>query len=160
MKMPIYEYRCQSCGHELEKLQRLSDPVLTDCPDCGKAQLKRLISAAGFRLKGAGWYETDFKQGNQRNLADSSAEKSDSGNAAGKAKESGVATPSASGAGGDAKSSGASTTAASSASGTSQSSSEGSSKSSSESSSKSEGGSSGKSASGSTSGAGSAAKTA
>lgn len=75
--MPIYEYRCQSCGHELEKLQRLSDPVLTDCPDCGKAELRRLISAAGFRLKGAGWYETDFKQSNQRNLADSPGDKGD-----------------------------------------------------------------------------------
>ena len=85
--MPIYEYRCQSCGHELEKLQRLSDPVLTDCPECGKAKLRRLISAAGFRLKGAGWYETDFKQGNKRNLAESagssegaSAKESASGN--------------------------------------------------------------------------------
>jgi putative FmdB family regulatory protein len=156
MKMPIYEYRCQSCGHELEKLQRLSDPVLTDCPDCGKAQLKRLISAAGFRLKGAGWYETDFKQSNQRNLADSASEKSDSG----KAKETGVATPSAPGAGGDAKSSGASTAAASSTSGASQSSSEGSSQSSSKGSGKSEGGSSGKSPSSSTPGTGSAAKTA
>ncbi len=67
--MPIYEYRCQECGHELEKLQRMSDDPLTDCPACGKAQLKRLVSAAGFRLKGGGWYETDFKQGNQRNLA-------------------------------------------------------------------------------------------
>jgi len=72
--MPIYEYRCQSCGHELEKLQRLNDPVLTDCPECGKKKLRRLISAAGFRLKGAGWYETDFKQGNKRNLAESPAE--------------------------------------------------------------------------------------
>jgi len=69
--MPIYEYRCQSCGHELEKLQRMSDPLLTVCPECGKAKLRRLISAAGFRLKGAGWYETDFKQGNKRNLAES-----------------------------------------------------------------------------------------
>jgi putative FmdB family regulatory protein len=68
--MPIYEYRCQECGHELEKLQRMSEAALTDCPSCGKAALKRLISAAGFRLKGAGWYETDFKQGNKRNLAD------------------------------------------------------------------------------------------
>jgi len=72
--MPIYEYRCQSCGHELEKLQRLNDPVLTDCPECGKKKLRRLISAAGFRLKGAGWYETDFKQGNKRNLAESPTE--------------------------------------------------------------------------------------
>ena len=69
--MPIYEYRCQSCGHELEKLQRISDDALTDCPDCGDAGLKRLVSAAGFRLKGAGWYETDFKQGNKKNLVDS-----------------------------------------------------------------------------------------
>jgi len=71
--MPIYEYRCQDCGHELEQLQRMSDPALTVCPACGKSQLKRLISAAGFRLKGAGWYETDFKQGNKRNLAESPA---------------------------------------------------------------------------------------
>lgn len=71
--MPIYEYRCRSCGHELEKLQRMSDPVLKDCPECGKGSLRRLISAAGFRLKGAGWYETDFKQGNKRNLAESPA---------------------------------------------------------------------------------------
>lgn len=69
--MPIYEYRCQSCGHELEKLQRMSDAALTDCPECGKSALKRLISAAGFRLKGGGWYETDFKSSNQRNLVDS-----------------------------------------------------------------------------------------
>ena len=72
--MPIYEYRCQSCGHELEKLQRMSDAALTDCPECGKGTLKRLISAAGFRLKGAGWYETDFKKSNQRNLVDSGSE--------------------------------------------------------------------------------------
>jgi putative FmdB family regulatory protein len=74
--MPIYEYRCQSCGHELERLQRMSDAALTDCPECGKSTLKRLVSAAGFRLKGAGWYETDFKKSNQRNLVDSGGEKS------------------------------------------------------------------------------------
>ena len=68
--MPIYEYRCQQCGHELEKLQRMSDSPLRDCPECGQPELKRLISAAGFRLKGGGWYETDFKQGQKRNLAD------------------------------------------------------------------------------------------
>ena len=67
--MPIYEYRCQSCNHELEALQKLSDPELTDCPTCGQPQLKKLISAAGFRLKGSGWYETDFKKGNQKNVA-------------------------------------------------------------------------------------------
>jgi putative FmdB family regulatory protein len=69
--MPIYEYRCRSCGHELEKLQRMGDAALTDCPSCGVAELQRLVSAAGFRLKGAGWYETDFKQGQKRNLVES-----------------------------------------------------------------------------------------
>ena len=69
--MPIYEYKCQSCGHELEKLQRMNDERLKDCPECGKAELHRLVSAAGFRLKGAGWYETDFKKGDKKNLHDS-----------------------------------------------------------------------------------------
>jgi len=59
--MPIYEYSCGACGHALEALQKLSDAPLTDCPACGKAELRKLISAAGFRLKGGGWYETDFK---------------------------------------------------------------------------------------------------
>lgn len=67
--MPIYEYQCDSCQHELEAIQRMSDAPLTDCPDCGKASLRRKISAAGFRLAGGGWYETDFKSGNKRNLA-------------------------------------------------------------------------------------------
>ena len=71
--MPIYEYRCGSCGHELEKLQRMSDPELTDCPDCGEAALSRLVSAAGFRLKGSGWYETDFKKDGKKNLHQSAA---------------------------------------------------------------------------------------
>jgi len=60
--MPIYEYRCESCGHELEAMQKISDAPLTDCPACGQPALKKLISAAGFRLKGGGWYETDFKK--------------------------------------------------------------------------------------------------
>ncbi len=59
--MPIYEYRCQECGHQLEKLQKMSDPDLTDCPACNKAALQRLVSAAGFQLKGNGWYQTDFR---------------------------------------------------------------------------------------------------
>lgn len=67
--MPIYEYRCDACDHELERLQKMSDEPLTDCPACGKPALRRLISAAGFRLKGGGWYETDFKSKGQRNLA-------------------------------------------------------------------------------------------
>ena len=70
--MPIYEYRCESCEHRLEKLQRMSDGDLVDCPECEKPALKRLVSASAFRLKGSGWYETDFKKDNKRNLAESS----------------------------------------------------------------------------------------
>jgi putative FmdB family regulatory protein len=59
--MPIYEYRCSSCGHELEALQKFSDAPLTACPACSRDSLVKLISAAGFQLKGTGWYATDFK---------------------------------------------------------------------------------------------------
>jgi putative FmdB family regulatory protein len=70
--MPFYEYQCKSCGHDLEAMQKVSDPPLRKCPHCGKSQLQRLMSAPVFRLKGGGWYETDFKgdQDNKRNLAD------------------------------------------------------------------------------------------
>jgi putative FmdB family regulatory protein len=70
--MPIYEYRCGACGHELEALQKLSDGPLRKCPDCGKSQLRRLMSAPSFRLKGDGWYETDFKgdKEKKRNLVE------------------------------------------------------------------------------------------
>ena len=67
--MPIYEYQCQACGHELEALQKLSDEPLRDCPNCQTPELQKKISAAGFRLKGGGWYETDFKKSSQKNLA-------------------------------------------------------------------------------------------
>ena len=67
--MPIYEYACKSCDHTLDALQKMNDDPLVDCPECGEAALKRLISAPRFRLKGQGWYETDFKKDNQRNLA-------------------------------------------------------------------------------------------
>lgn len=67
--MPIYEYVCNACGHEKEILQKLNDEKLTDCPDCGKPDFVRKISAPGFRLKGGGWYETDFKTGNKKNIA-------------------------------------------------------------------------------------------
>ena len=83
--MPIYEYRCESCSHKLEKLQRMSDGKLVDCPECEKPALKRLVSAAAFRLKGSGWYETDFKKDNKRNLADSSGKDSSSKKASGSA---------------------------------------------------------------------------
>lgn len=61
--MPIYEYQCSECGHQQEALQKMSDAPLTDCPACGQVALKKQISLAGFRLKGTGWYETDFKGG-------------------------------------------------------------------------------------------------
>lgn len=73
--MPIYEYACQSCDHRLDALQKISDDKLRDCPECGEPELKRLLSAPRFRLKGKGWYETDFKDGNQRNLAKGDGEK-------------------------------------------------------------------------------------
>jgi len=78
--MPIYEYRCEHCGHELEKMQKISDAPLTDCPECGQPALKKLISAAGFRLKGGGWYETDFKKSGdkKKNLHDGGGEKKES----------------------------------------------------------------------------------
>ena len=63
--MPFYEYRCSACGHELEVLQKMSDKLLVDCPSCGKATLSKLVSAAGFQLKGSGWYVTDFRDGNK-----------------------------------------------------------------------------------------------
>jgi putative FmdB family regulatory protein len=66
--MPIYAYRCEDCGHELDALQKISDAPLTDCPECGAAALKKQITAAAFRLKGAGWYETDFKKDGKKNL--------------------------------------------------------------------------------------------
>ncbi len=68
--MPIYEYECAACGHRKEAIQKISDEPLKDCPECGKPELKKMVSAAAFRLKGGGWYETDFKSGNKKNLAD------------------------------------------------------------------------------------------
>jgi putative FmdB family regulatory protein len=59
--MPIYEYRCTACGFQNEYLQKVSDPLLTVCPQCGKDAFKKLLTAAGFQLKGSGWYATDFK---------------------------------------------------------------------------------------------------
>ncbi len=68
--MPIYEYQCESCGHRQDALQRISDDPLVDCAACGQPSLRKLMSAPRFRLKGSGWYETDFKSDNKRNLAD------------------------------------------------------------------------------------------
>jgi putative FmdB family regulatory protein len=67
--MPFYEYQCTNCGHEEEVLQKVSDKPLKKCPECGKSTMKKKISATAFRLKGGGWYETDFKSGNKKNVA-------------------------------------------------------------------------------------------
>ena len=78
--MPIYGYICGACAHTFDALQKIADEPLVDCPECGAPQLKRQLSAPRFRLKGKGWYETDFKTDNQRNLAgesDKSEKKSD-----------------------------------------------------------------------------------
>lgn len=64
--MPIYEYECQACGHRMEAIQKFSDAPLTDCPECQQPGLRKQVSAPSFRLKGGGWYETDFKTGNRR----------------------------------------------------------------------------------------------
>ncbi|MDD4885454.1 MAG: zinc ribbon domain-containing protein [Thiomonas sp.] len=61
--MPIYAYKCDACGHALDALQKMSDAPLTDCPQCGKPALHKQVTAAGFQLKGSGWYATDFKGG-------------------------------------------------------------------------------------------------
>ncbi len=76
--MPFYEYQCQACGAQVEVLQKISDAPLKKCPECGKSQLQKLISAPSFRLAGGGWYETDFKtdKDKKRNLVE--AEKAES----------------------------------------------------------------------------------
>ena len=78
--MPFYEYECSACKHHTEVLQKISDAPLKKCPECGKQSLKRLISAPVFRLKGGGWYETDFKSDNEtkRNLVKEEAGESKS----------------------------------------------------------------------------------
>ncbi len=90
--MPIYEYQCKKCEHQLEALQKMSEKPLLDCPACGKPALNKLVSAASFRLKGGGWYETDFKTGNKKQLAESESAAPSKGNseksAAGKADSS------------------------------------------------------------------------
>jgi putative FmdB family regulatory protein len=85
--MPFYEYECQSCKYYTEVMQKISDPPLRKCPSCGKTTLKKLVSAPVFRLKGGGWYETDFKseQESKRNLA--GAEREDSGGTEAKAED-------------------------------------------------------------------------
>jgi putative FmdB family regulatory protein len=77
--MPIYEYQCTQCGYQTEVLQKITDNPLKDCPECGKPTMKKMVTAAAFRLKGGGWYETDFKSGKKKNVHDTGdASKSDS----------------------------------------------------------------------------------
>ena len=92
--MPIYEYRCESCEQTLEALQRMSDEPLKLCPSCGKETLSKMVSAASFRLKGGGWYETDFKTGKKKQLADSGSGSS-SGSSSGSDAGSATSTPKA-----------------------------------------------------------------
>ncbi len=110
--MPIYEYRCGNCGHELETLQKLSEAPLRLCPACGQEALSKKVSAAGFRLKGGGWYETDFKSGSKRNVA-SDAGSGDSGgsSSAGASAAASSATSSTSSSSGSSSSSGGSAAA-------------------------------------------------
>jgi putative FmdB family regulatory protein len=77
--MPIYEYQCTDCEHEFETIQKISEDLLVTCPNCSKDSLRKKISAAGFRLKGGGWYETDFKSGGRKNVSgdDKGGSKSD-----------------------------------------------------------------------------------
>ena len=91
--MPIYEYECQSCGHHLEAIQKMSDAPLTDCPQCARAALKKRISAPGFRLSGGGWYETDFKTGSRKNLAEKGGDTSSSSSGGSSAGSTGSTAP-------------------------------------------------------------------
>ena len=100
--MPIYEYECDACGHRMEAIQRISDSPLTQCPECKAETLRKLVSAAGFRLKGTGWYVTDFrdKDKNKKSTAsgeDKSAAKGGTGTSEGASKETSVSTASTSG---------------------------------------------------------------
>ena len=73
--MPIYEYKCSKCEHQFEVIQRFSDNPVEICPECNKKAVSKLVSAPSFRLKGGGWYETDFKTGSKKNIVDTKDEK-------------------------------------------------------------------------------------
>ncbi len=81
--MPIYEYICEACDETHDALQKMSDDPLVDCPECGKSELKKKLSAPSFRLSGSGWYETDFKSGNKRNVTESASKDSSSSSSGG-----------------------------------------------------------------------------
>ncbi len=104
--MPIYEYRCSSCGHQQEFLQKVSDPQLTTCTKCGKPDFSKMLTAAGFQLKGSGWYATDFKskgtapKASEAKPADAQAAAKPDGGAGAGASDGGKATPGGSTTGG------------------------------------------------------------
>ena len=89
--MPIYAYKCESCGHSKDVLQKMSDAPLTDCPQCGAATFKKQLTAAGFQLKGSGWYVTDFRGGTQAGAP--AGQGVESGAAAADSKSGGAAAP-------------------------------------------------------------------
>ena len=99
--MPIYAYRCESCGHAKDVLQKMSDAPLTTCPACGAESFKKQLTAAGFQLKGSGWYVTDFRGGSQAGAAPAAAAAS-----AGAGTASAASSPSTSEAGGSSGSTG------------------------------------------------------
>src|ERR1700761_7692656 len=74
--MPIYAYKCSNCGFAKDVLQKMSDPLLTVCPSCGESTFSKQVTAAGFQLKGSGWYVTDFREGGGKNGSDKSSDKS------------------------------------------------------------------------------------
>ena len=78
LNLPIYEYQCRSCGHDFETIQKINEDPLVDCPECEQPELKKLVSAVAFRLKGTGWYETDFKKDRKRNVVNEDASESKS----------------------------------------------------------------------------------
>ncbi len=75
--MPIYDYKCSNCGHQIEVIQKISDGPKTTCPKCNAECLIKLLSAPSFRLKGSGWYETDFKTGKKKNISSNETSKSE-----------------------------------------------------------------------------------
>jgi len=110
--MPIYEYRCSACGHELEALQKLSDAPLTECPSCGQSELRKQVSAAGFQLKGSGWYVTDFRNSGAKKSGKDKASDKDAAKGNGGGDTAGDGAKSGDGAKPEAKSTEATTTSA------------------------------------------------
>jgi len=110
--MPIYAYRCESCGHAKDVLQKISDPVLTTCPACGAESFKKQITAAGFQLKGSGWYVTDFRGGSGGTSAPAAGAAAASTATAAAASDSGASSSSSSSSGGDTAAGGCGTSCA------------------------------------------------